>query len=36
MWLDAGEIEMMRHSQKAGGSVFKGLMDMFQRSGARK
>jgi len=36
MWFDAGEMEMMRHAQKAGGSVFKGLMDKFQRSGARK
>jgi hypothetical protein len=36
LWLDAGEIGMLQHSQKAGGNMLTGLMDLFQRSGAKK
>lgn len=36
MWLDAGEMDIVRLQQKAGGSALKGLMDLFQRSGTKK
>ena len=36
MWLDAGEVEIVLHQQKAGGNALKGLMDLFQRSRAKK
>ena len=36
MWLDAGEMGMLHHAQKSGGGVLRGLMDLFQRSGAKK
>lgn len=38
MWLDAGELDLLRHVQKAGGpSLVKGILDFFpQRGAARK
>ena len=38
LWLDAGELDMIRHINKAGGSgILKGLIDMFpSRSASRK
>ena len=35
VWLDAGEMEMIRESQK-GGNPLKGLVDMFTRSSPKK
>ena len=36
-WLDAGELDLLRQVQKAGGNVFKGLFDLLPgRSSARK
>jgi uncharacterized protein len=36
MWLDAGEMDLMRQVQKSGGA-FKGVLDLFgNRSAARK
>lgn len=37
MWLDAGELEMLRTVQKAGGNVFKGIFDLLPgKSSSRK
>jgi hypothetical protein len=37
MWLDAGEMELLRQVQKAGGNVFKGILDLFpSRTASRK
>ena len=37
MWLDAGEMEMLRKVQQSGGNVFKGILDLFpSRSASRK
>ena len=35
MWLDAGELEMLRVAQK-GGNPLKGIVDMFTRSNPKK
>lgn len=36
-WLDAGELDLLRHMQKSGGNVFKGLFDLLPgKSSARK
>lgn len=37
MWLDAGELDLLRHVQKSGGNVFKSLFDLMPgRSATRK
>ena len=39
MWLDAGELEIVRHMQKSGGghNVFKGILSLFPgKSASRK
>lgn len=37
MWLDAGEIDLLRQVQKSGGkSVFQGLLDFFPSRGASR
>ena len=36
MWLDKGEMGILQHSHKGGGNVIRGLLDLFQRSGAKK
>lgn len=38
MWLDAGEMDLMRQVQKAGGqNMFKGILDLFPgKSSSRK
>lgn len=38
MWLDAGEMEMVRHVQKSGGgNLFRGILDLFpSRPASRK
>ena len=38
MWLDAGEMDLVRQVQKAGGqSIFKGLLDLFpSRASSRR
>jgi len=38
MWLDAGEMDMLRQVQKSGGTnVFKGILDLFpSRTASRK
>lgn len=35
MWLDAGELDIVRHMQKAGGNVFKGLFDLLPGRGKK-
>lgn len=37
MWLDAGELDLLRQVQKAGGNVFKGIFDLLPgKSSSRK
>ena len=37
MWLDAGELDLLRQVQKSGGNVFKGLFDLLPgKSSVRK
>lgn len=37
MWLDAGELDLLRAVQKAGGqNVFKGILDLFPGRGAAR
>jgi uncharacterized protein len=36
-WLDAGELDLLRHVQKSGGNVLKGLFDLLPgKASARK
>ena len=37
MWLDAGELDLLRQVQKSGGNVFKGIFDLLPgKSSSRK
>ena len=37
MWLDAGELDLLRQVQKSGGNVFKGIFDLLPgKSSVRK
>ena len=38
LWLDAGELEIIRHMQKSGGgtNVFHGIMNLFSGKGATR
>ena len=37
MWLDAGELDLLKQVQKSGGNVFKGIFDLLPgKSSARK
>ena len=36
MWLDAGEMEILKHAQKSSSGPLKGLLDIFSRSGSKK
>lgn len=37
MWLDAGEMDLLRKVQQSGGNIFKGLLDLFpNRAASRK
>lgn len=37
MWLDSGEMDMLRQVQRSGGNVFKGILDFFpNRAASRK
>lgn len=36
IWLDAGELEMVRHVSKSRSSLFKGLLDLLPSRPARK
>ena len=35
VWLDAGEMEILKHVQKSGGTMVKGLLDLFSRAGRK-
>ncbi len=36
VWLDAGEMDMVRHVQKSGGNFFKGLLDLLPSRSPKK
>ncbi len=36
VWLDPGELDLVRQMEKAGGNVFKGLMDLLPSRSGRK
>ena len=35
MWLDAGEMEMMKHTRKGSAGIMEGFMDLLSRAGKK-